>query len=138
MWCRPLALAPVLLVLGCGGSGERTPPPGERTPAAAELPTARSWCPALEALTTDRRTDLTGRANTLQRVRHVKNRHSRRLARCPGVVGFGIGKKTGGLPADQDHLISIFLVASRHRPRDPLFLDGVPIHFKITGPIRAL
>jgi hypothetical protein len=145
MKLRVLGL-PVLLLLGCGSSSE--PPP--KSPKA---PVAKTWCSGLPALTTNRRTDLTGKANTFQRVQRIKDRHAKAIVeRCPDVTGIGIGKMKGSklvndpdVPperakrvsdAEKDHLISIFLLSRRHRPERPLFLEGVRLRFEVTGPIR--
>ena len=146
-WIAAMEAQAKLLLSGCGSSSE--PSPGGPEGAADE------WCAAVPALTTDPRSDLTGEANTLQRVRRIKERYEGAIMdSCPGVTGIGIGKVEGSeavhdpeVPperakrisnAENDHLISILLLSSRDRPKRPLFLDGVRLRFVVTGPIRAL
>ncbi len=133
-----LGLFPLLLVIGCGSS-----------------PVAEAWCSAVSSLTTDWRSDLTGKANTFERVQRIKDRHAETIMdQCPGVTGIGVGKVKGSKAvndpdvsperarrmsdAEKDHLISILLLSRPHRPERPLFLEGVHLRFKVTGPIRAL
>ena len=139
MKLRLLTLTPALFVLGCASSSE---------------PPVEAWRSALPALTTDRRTDLTGKANTFQRVRRIQARYADAIMRCPGVQGHGIGKVKGSkavhdpdIPPERakrvsdgenDYLISIHLLSRRHRPGRPLFLEGVRLRFVVTGRFRAL
>lgn len=143
-----LGLSLTVLLLGCGSSSERSPV------TAKERATDR-WCLAVRELTTIRSTDLTGKANTFQRVQRIKDRHVEAIMeQCPGVTGMGIGKVNGSTvlndpdvsperakrasDAEKDHLISIHLLSQRDRPERPLFLEGVRLQFTVTGPIRAL
>jgi hypothetical protein len=145
---RPLlTLTPALLLLACGSSSD----PSSDAPKRR---TADAWCSALPALTTDRRTDLTGKANTFQRVQAVQERYGDALLRCPGVTGHGIGKvkdsKAVNDPAvpperaatishaEKDHLISVCLLSRRHRPERHLFLEGVRLEFDVTGRARTV
>ena len=139
MKLRLLTVTPALLLLGCGSSSE---------------PSVEAWCSALPALTTDRSTDRTGKANTFQRVRRIHERHGSAISKCPGVQGHGIGKVKGSkaandprIPperakrvsdAEKDHLITVYLLSRRHRPERPLFLEGVRLRFVVTGRFRAL
>ena len=122
------------LISSCGSSGE----------------VVGSWCPEVRALTTDAHTDLTGKQNTLARVKGVQARYGRSIEHCPGVVGDGIGTGRSespgsgrtpvrpASPTDRDYVLAVFVRSPRYRPREPLFLDGVRLSFVLTGPIRAL
>ena len=101
-------------------------------------------CPGLPGASRDPAADLTGKANDLERVRRVKDRYERAIFRhCRAVVGFGIGKRRHARrpasPSDKDYVIVVYLRSPRYLPRNRrIFLAGVPLVFRVTGPIRAL
>jgi hypothetical protein len=84
-----------------------------------------------------------GRPRDLATVRTILRQHGGELRRrYSGVVGFGIGAKDGVRapvrPSDPVHLIVVYLRSRRDRPDGARSLEGVPIRFEVTGPIRAL
>lgn len=150
MRLRVLGLLVMLAVLGCGSSSKA---PSDRGVDARNERRAGAWCSEVSALTMDGRTDLTGEANTFQRVRRIKRRYADAiLERCPGVTGIGIGKVRGSkvvndptVPperakrvsdAEKDHLISIYVQSPSCRPDSTLFLKGVRVRFVETGRLR--
>jgi hypothetical protein len=110
----------------------------------------RSWCPQIPELTADRKTDLTGKANTYSRVAAINGRYgSSILRRCRGVVGVGVStyrvlrqrKRNLGPPAratETDYVLLVNVKAASDLPDGPLFLEGVPLVFRVSGEIHAL
>ena len=128
-----------LLLVACGSSDDES---------------GGDWCDAVPALTTDSRTDRTGKANTYRRVLRVHDRYAMTLLdNCPGVTSVGIGKTRPSAavnnpkfpPArakrlsdrEPDHVLGVGLLAEDDRPDQDLYLNGVRLDFHITGEIRA-
>ena len=79
--------------------------------------------------------------NTLERVTRVRERHDRKLLARPGVVGVGTGRaRTDPRPSPEadDYVIVVSVRSPRDLPRSPVVVEGVPVRFEVTGPIRAL
>ena len=120
--------AAALLLGGCGsdddgGGGASSPPatgpattstPGGGTPRAGDV--------------------------TLSRARAAVRRHRDELLRRPGVVGFGVGKRSRNPDPrgrHRDYEIHVFLREARYRTGLPRSLDGVPVRPVVTGIVTA-
>jgi hypothetical protein len=64
-------------------------------------------------------------------VTEVKNRYNKALFRCPDVVGFGIGRD------NQETVLTVYLARKDKLPSRPLYLEGVRLHFVVTGTFHS-
>ena len=113
-------------------------------------------CDQIPGATTDASTDRTGEDNTERRVERVGRRVEAAVRTCPGLTGIGVGslRLSGGLrpkdcgadvpplrglipPSDPYHYISVMVRERVYLPKEPLFVDGVPLCY-IVGEFRAL
>ncbi|MFH8787041.1 hypothetical protein [Streptomyces roseoverticillatus] len=73
--------------------------------------------------------------NTLDHVRRVLDRHKAHILATYRAVGVGIGQATSPGTA---YVITVYLQSSTDRPQEPVTMDGVPLRFTVTGPVRPL
>lgn len=144
---KAFLLVAVVVLAGCGSARHEGPGPSPRPGGSSP-----QWCRALHAISDDPSTDQTGKANTYEHVKLIKQRYTEQLRQCPGVTGFGSTtvpvframqqRKSRPLPgpgpAAKDWAILVTLLKQTDLPPKPLFLDGVPLLFHVSGPIRAL
>ena len=71
----------------------------------------------------------------LEHVRDVLERHREDLKLRYRAAGTGIGRRSA---QDRTLVIVVYLESSRDLPRDPQSVEGVPLRFEVTGPIRLL
>ncbi|WP_116209639.1 hypothetical protein [Streptomyces olivoreticuli] len=77
--------------------------------------------------------------NTLDHVRRVLDRHKVHILATYRAVGVGIGVGTGQATSPGTaYVITVYLQSSTDLPQEPVALDGVPLRFTVTGPIRPL
>ncbi|WP_367140982.1 MULTISPECIES: hypothetical protein [Streptomyces] len=83
--------------------------------------------------------------NTLDHVRRVLDRHKVHILATYRAVGVGIGVGTeSGTGAGRAtspgaaYVITVYLQSSADLPQELVVLDGVPLRFTVTGPIRPL
>jgi hypothetical protein len=124
-----LAVVIPALAVGCGWSG------GDGEDGFVNP------CEGLRGLSRDRATDRTGEANTLEHARRVRDKYTEAIRRhCKEWTGDGIGRI--GMKPDvdpKDHVITVYLKRGDDLPPDrSLFLEGVPLRFRVTGEVRAL
>ncbi len=74
-------------------------------------------------------------AESLDRVRAVKQAHEQRWLVLDGVVAVGIGQRADGTP---QIVVSVEADSARLRRQIPQQAEGVPIEIQVTGPLRAL
>ncbi len=73
--------------------------------------------------------------NTLERVRSTLNRHRAHILATYRAVGLGIGQTA---PPGTSYCITVYLQSSADLPQEPVTVDGVPLRFQVTGPIRLM
>ncbi|QGV77053.1 hypothetical protein [Streptomyces ficellus] len=73
--------------------------------------------------------------NTLERVRSTLNRHRTHLLETYRAVGVGIGQAA---PSATSYCITVYLLSSADIPQEPVAIDGVPLRFEVTGPVRLM
>lgn len=66
----------------------------------------------------------------------VRDRHKAELLSRFQAVGLGIGKQDAA--AGGGYVIVVYLDSERHRPEAPVFVEGVPVTFEVTGHVRPL
>jgi hypothetical protein len=68
-----------------------------------------------------------------QIVGQVLDRHRDEIVRRFNATGSGVGKRD---PADDTHVIVVYLRSADDIPADPVFIEGIPVKFVVTGEIR--
>jgi hypothetical protein len=101
------------------------------------------WCSEIPALSTDPKSDLTGRTNDEDRVNRVRAGYCEAFMRLPGVVSFGMTRLSAWsrrmgeeAPASDkllDFAISVGVVDESGLPAGPLFIEGVPVVVRVVG-----
>jgi hypothetical protein len=71
---------------------------------------------------------------TLEQARAALERHKSNLMESFGATGIGIGKDE----VDGGHVISVYLETGERFPSERVVVDGVPLRFVVTGPIKPL
>jgi hypothetical protein len=71
----------------------------------------------------------------IDRVRDVLERHRKAIEERYHALGSGIGKVSAG---SSTLAIVVYLESQRDRPATPVSVEGVPLRFEITGPVRFL
>jgi hypothetical protein len=74
-------------------------------------------------------------AESLERVRAVKQLHEKHWLSFAGVVAVGIGQRSDGSP---QIIVSVEAQAERIRSEIPEQVEGVFVEIQVTGPMRAL
>jgi hypothetical protein len=106
------------------------------------------WCSEIPGLSSDRASDLTGRANDDQRVDAVRARYCRAFMRLPGVVSFGktrlsvwsrrMGAQAPVSAGVLDGALIVGVLDDSYLPGEPLFIEGVPVVVRVTGRPRRV
>jgi hypothetical protein len=68
----------------------------------------------------------------LDGVRQVFERRKGEILATYNAVGAGIGKE------EDSYTIVVYLATAKDRPEEPASVEGVPLRFVVTGPIRPL
>lgn len=73
-------------------------------------------------------------ATSLEAVRDVLRRNKEAILATYRAVGVGVGKPT---PTEPAYVITVYLESADDLPA-PRSVEGVPLHFQVTGPIEPL
>ena len=71
-------------------------------------------------------------AASLEHVRAVLATQRHVIMDRYGAVGVGIGLD----PTGSSHVIKVYLPSAAQQPVEPVTIDGIPLAFLVTGPIR--
>jgi hypothetical protein len=69
----------------------------------------------------------------LEDVRELLGRSKRELMQRYQAQGVGIGKQS---PDDDGYVIVLYMESQRNVPAEPAEVEGIPLKFEVTGPIR--
>lgn len=69
----------------------------------------------------------------LEDVREMLGRNKRELMQRYQAQGVGIGKQS---PGDDSYVIVLYMESKRSIPAEPVEVEGIPLKFEVTGPIR--
>jgi hypothetical protein len=71
----------------------------------------------------------------IESVRQVLEKRKDEILAAYRAVGVGIGKQK---PTDPSYVIVVYLESRSDLPGGAVSIDGVPLKFEVTGPIRPL
>jgi hypothetical protein len=69
----------------------------------------------------------------LEDVRELLGRTKQELMQRYRAQGVGIGKQS---PSDDHYVIVLYMESKRNIPAEPVEIEGIPLKFEVTGPIR--
>jgi len=73
-----------------------------------------------------------GETGNLERVQQVLERNKDEILRRYKAVGVGLGKRVN------DYIITVYLKSKNNVPTELQMIEGVPLHFEVTGEFRPV